>query len=177
MFSFKRSIIALVGVFVIVGALATLMPLVIRGQGGDNPFDRDTRRSFYVTKTFHNGSQAPSACATGYHMASLWEIFDTSNLRYDTELGFTSADSSFGPPSSAAASGWIRPGGGTSGGGTGIAGRSNCLAWMSASNMDNGTLVFLPWASWDDLNVTVISPWIASTNTCESSQRVWCMQD
>ena len=35
MFSFKRSLIALVGVLIIVGTLATLMPLVRRGQGGN----------------------------------------------------------------------------------------------------------------------------------------------
>ena len=85
MFSFKKSLLGLVGLLVIVGALATLMPLVSRGQGG-NPFDRDTRKSFYLTKTSHNGSQVLTACAEGYHMASLWEIFDTSNLRYDTAL-------------------------------------------------------------------------------------------
>jgi hypothetical protein len=27
-------------------------------------------------------------CAVGYHMASLWEIHEPSNLRYDTALGF-----------------------------------------------------------------------------------------
>ena len=33
-------------------------------------------RKFYLTKTEHNGAQALSACAPGYHMASLWEIHD-----------------------------------------------------------------------------------------------------
>jgi hypothetical protein len=107
MFSFKRSLIALVGLLVIVGTLATLMPLVSRGQGG-NPFNRDTRRSFYITQTTHTGSQALTACAEGYHMASLWEIFDTSNLKYDTVLGLTQDDSGFGPPSQIG--GWIRTG-------------------------------------------------------------------
>jgi hypothetical protein len=53
-------------------------------------------RKFYVTKTTHSGAQALSACAEGYHMASLREIFDTSNLRYDTELGGTTDDSEEG---------------------------------------------------------------------------------
>jgi len=60
MFNFKRSLIALVGVLVLVGALATLMPLVSRGQGG-NPLTRDTRRSYYLTQTTHIGSQALTA--------------------------------------------------------------------------------------------------------------------
>ncbi len=55
-------------------------------------------RKFYLTKTYHNGAQALSACATGYHMASMWEIHQPSNLRYDTDLGFIVADSGFGPP-------------------------------------------------------------------------------
>lgn len=76
MFNFKRSLIALFGVLVLVGALATMMPLVSRGQGG-NPFDRDPRKAYYLTQTTHNGGQARSACAAGYHMASLWEILDT----------------------------------------------------------------------------------------------------
>ena len=41
-------------------------------------------------------------------MASLGEIHDTSNLRYDTDLGLTLADSGFGPP---IVFGWIRTGG------------------------------------------------------------------
>ncbi len=50
-------------------------------------------RKFYLTRenTF-DGSEAPSACAAGYHMASLWEIFDPSNLVYDTALGHPSGD-------------------------------------------------------------------------------------
>ena len=56
-------------------------------------------RKFYLTQTGFTGSQALTACANGYHMASLWEILDPSNLRYNTTLGFTTQDSGFGPPS------------------------------------------------------------------------------
>jgi hypothetical protein len=56
-------------------------------------------RKFYLTRTTHTGAEALSACAGGYYMASMWEIHDPSNLRYDTELGFTRGDSGFGPPS------------------------------------------------------------------------------
>jgi hypothetical protein len=55
-------------------------------------------RKFYLTKPFHKADQALSVCAEGYHMASLWEIHDTSNLRYDRELGLTTVDSGFVPP-------------------------------------------------------------------------------
>jgi hypothetical protein len=41
MYSFKKSLVALVGLLVIVGALAILMPLVSRGQGNNGPQVRD----------------------------------------------------------------------------------------------------------------------------------------
>jgi hypothetical protein len=171
MFSFKRSLIALLGLLVIVGALATLMPLVSRGQGG-NPFNQDPRKSYYLTQTIHTGSQALTACAEGYHMASLWEIFDTSNLRYNTELGFNNPDSGFGPP--AGISGWIRTGYVDTD--FNFPGAGNCNAWTSASFADFGTDAALPIV-WDSLNVTVITPWISGTTTCNSNIKLWCMQD
>ena len=172
MFNFKRSLIALVGVLALVGTLATLMPLVSRGQGG-NPFNQDPRKSYYLTQTTHTGSQALTACAEGYHMASLWEIFDTSNLRYNTELGFNNADSGFGPPSGN--SGWIRTGGVPTN--FNFPGVGNCNAWISASSADRGTVAALT-PFWDSLNVTVITPWqSSSTTSCNSNIKLWCMQD
>jgi hypothetical protein len=95
-------------------------------------------RKFYLTKTFtHTGAETLSACAAGYHMASLWEIHDPTNLRYDTELGFTESDSGFGPPTHG---GWIRTGGAANT--VGGAGVGNCNAWKSASGADFGTIVF-----------------------------------
>ena len=38
-------------------------------------------RQYYVTTTYHYGADADDACASGYHMASLWEIMDPSNLK------------------------------------------------------------------------------------------------
>jgi hypothetical protein len=134
------------------------------------------QRKFYLTKPFtHTGAQTLSACAAGYHMASLWEIHDPTNLRYDTELGFTESDSGFGPPTHG---GWIRTGGvaNTVGG----AGVGNCNAWTSANGADFGTIVFLAndWATplfgWP---VTVVDPWVAQANTCDFPSRVWCVQD
>ena len=79
--------------------LAALLPLSGLGQTAvESPLKRDARRSFYLTKTTHTGAQALAACAEGYHMASLWEILNPSNLRYDTELGVVVGDSGFGPP-------------------------------------------------------------------------------
>jgi hypothetical protein len=108
MYSFRKSLLALLGLLVI--ALAALMPLVGRGQGNiPNVAQPFGPRKFYLTQTRHVGNEVLAVCAAGYHMASLWEIFDPSNLRYDTQLGFTLEDSGFGPPSFEG--GWIRTGG------------------------------------------------------------------
>ncbi len=56
-------------------------------------------RKFYLTGSPVDGAAASGACATGYHMASLWEIFDPSGLDYNTSLGMTLEDSAQGPPS------------------------------------------------------------------------------
>jgi hypothetical protein len=128
-------------------------------------------RKFYLTRTLHNGAQALSACAGGYHMASMWEILDPSNLRYDTDLGFTFADSGFGPPTSL---GWIRTGSQAS-----VAsniGSANCRAWTEAGGMDYGTIVGLN-ALWGLSDVTVVSPWVFGARGCSDPIHVWCVQD
>jgi hypothetical protein len=69
-------------------------------------------RQYYLTAagTYYDGSQATTACAEGYHMASMWELLDVSNLIYNTTLGFqhSSGDQGDGPP--AHADGWVRSG-------------------------------------------------------------------
>jgi hypothetical protein len=176
MFSFSKSLAALAGLLVIVVGLATLMPFAGRGQGNSPkvapPF---APRKFYLTQTTRDGSQALAACAGGYHMASLWEIHDPSNLHYDTTLGFTLADSGSGPPSSPLASGWIRTGSQSSA--TGVPGVGNCQAWTSNSSADRGTEVFLPDV-WNSPGVTLVSPWFTPLpSTCDNTRRVWCVQD
>ena len=42
---------------------------------------REARR-FYLSEDTGNGMTALSVCADGYHMASLWEVYDVSNLEY-----------------------------------------------------------------------------------------------
>ena len=127
-------------------------------------------RKFYLTKTEHNGAQALSACAPGYHMASLWEIVDPSNVRYNTDLGVTFTDSGFGPPS---ALGWIRTGFLTSD--SLEPGVANCDAWTSADAGRFGTLVGLH-SLWN-LPPTQISPWQGIARSCSTATRVWCVQD
>jgi hypothetical protein len=130
-------------------------------------------RSYYLTKGFYNGAQAPTACASGYHFASLWEIRDPSNLRYDTQLGLTRADSGQGPPTSFSFGGWVRTGYNNSV--SGVPGTGNCDNWTSLSSADLGTYARLPsdWTVAPDMGA-----WKVDTAPCtESLLRVWCVAD
>lgn len=138
------------------------------------------RRSFYLTTFDVSGAAALLNCAGGYHMASLWEMLDVSNLRYDTTLGEISADSGEGPPSFAAIAkkGWVRTG--SLSGGSG-AGSADCNAWTVSSSGVHGTWAALT-VGWDGLGtqpvVDWLGPWVTGTAACdESSVRVWCIED
>jgi hypothetical protein len=169
MFSFKKSLTVFPGLLVIIAVFSALVPLVSRGQGGGgNPFNRDSRTSFYLTKTTHDGSQALTACTAGYHMASLYEVLDPSNLSYETQLGFSHDDSGVGPATGVR--GWIRTGNPAR---TDDSLGGNCNAWTSANNAD-GTFVFL---AFEEESLVVVSPWRAATAPCFISFQVWCVQD
>jgi hypothetical protein len=129
-------------------------------------------RKFYLTKITHTGDQALSACAAGYHMASLFEIHDPTNLRYNTELGITSEDSGFGPPKNF---GWIRTGYDAST--VNLPGVANCNKWMSASATDSGSVVAQTTFWSEPSAVSPVAPWIPGVVTCSSQVPVWCVQD
>jgi hypothetical protein len=132
-------------------------------------------RGYYLARgtNLFTGGQALTACVTGYHMASLWEIHEPSNLRYDTALGITQDDSGSGPPSSSP--GWIRTGFATNT--SGGLGSQNCAAWTSSSSSDQGTLVSLDSAWNSGATVSPITPWAALGETCDILAPVWCVQD
>jgi hypothetical protein len=127
-----------------------------------------TPRRFYLSNSV-SGAEALTACAAGFHMASLWEIHDTSSLRYDTTLGSTRDDSGGGPPQS---HGWVRTGNQSSS--TATPGQGNCENWTSTSSVSAGTSVrpvavwFFPEASF---------PWEAFASSCSSLAGVWCVED
>ena len=137
-------------------------------------------RQFYLTKTTHNGIQAPTACEEGYHFASIWELVDPSALEYNGSLGRTSPDSGAGPPTqltgfgySIAARGWVRTGYASYGGGT--PGRGNCNAWLSDSDSHSGSVANLPsdWLGGEQ----DVGLWNADVRACNTFYRVWCVQD
>lgn len=133
-----------------------------------------TARGYYQTGALTNGSGALTACAAGYHMATLAEIFNTAALRYAEEVAGAAqaADSGNGPPYGFA--GWIRTGTATSVANT--IGQGNCSLWTSSAAANFGTTLVLD-TSWKGAAPSNISPWNAVTATCDSSRRVWCVQD
>jgi len=132
---------------------------------------KDSGRHFYLTSVNFPADEAPSVCTTGFHMATLWEILDVSNLIYDYDHpdAYTKGDSGFGPPSNWY--GWVRTGYNSSSVNT--AGMANCSAWTSTTSGDYGTIVRLA-SNW----VTApgeIGTWDASTWGCGGTAPVWCV--
>jgi hypothetical protein len=135
----------------------------------------DSRRAFYVTTTVHDGDEASGACDSGFHMASIWEILDPSNLRYDTGRGITRSDSGSGAPQSVV--GWIRTGNTASTSNT--PGIGNCDGWSDDSSGSSGTYALLPdpgSLSWGATAIR-ISPWTAVAWFCSEELQVWCVED
>ena len=174
----KDSVNAFGLLLMVTAAAAIVLPLVSRGQGGSqNAPPLRTLRKFYVTQTTHAGNEALSGCNAGYHMASMWEILDVSNLQYETSLGLTRPDSGSGPPTLGI--GWIRTG--MDPGGNNEVGTANCLAYTNADHDRSGTRVFLPrvWTISPNpiLPEVIVSPWVADVSPCDQGAHVWCVQD
>ncbi len=140
---------------------------------GDPTLVNLATRSYYQTSATFAGNAALTACASGYHMATLAEIFDTSALRYAKEVAgaVQGQDSGNGPPYSI--TGWIRTGVGS--GTNNQVGAGNCQLWTSNNAAHFGTTVAHnpDWLG----AVTNISPWSGVTFTCNNARRVWCVQD
>jgi hypothetical protein len=130
---------------------------------------------YYLTNaSSYVGSQPKDACAIGYHMASLWEILDPSNLRYNVNLGYYREDIGMGPPS--ATFGWIRTGYDSDDGSIHGPGQANCSTWDSGSSGDYGTVVRLP-SDWANTAQQDISVWDAALRECSAVAPTWCVAD
>lgn len=127
-------------------------------------------RQFYLSSlNSYDGSNADTAFATGYHFASLWEILDPSNLKYNTVLGFTRLDSGSGPPTVA---GWVRTGY-WSNNSPNIAGQANCNTWTTTSDYGTSAGLVSNWnAGTEDMHV-----WEVFSPECSGTGRVWCVED
>ena len=135
-------------------------------------------RQYYLTVFDYTGSEADGSdgngagvCAEGYHFASLWEILDPSNLKYNTTLGPTGReDSGQGPPSYM--SGWVRTGWEVSTSST--VGRGNCNLWSSNDSGHYGTSAYLPH---DWTTATGPHVWVTNSRSCNTTPKVWCVAD
>jgi hypothetical protein len=159
------------------GALFEMDGRSVRANAETEEVPAYSMRQYYLSQTQVVGSAALQACATGYHMASLWEIHEPSNLKYNTKLGVTTTDSGFGPPTydNGMYLGWVRTGYRSYNPDT--PGEGNCDAWTSTDGW--GTTVFLP-SSWSGNAPSFdISPWWNpnSGTSCSSQQSVWCVQN
>ena len=140
----------------------------------------DARRGFYLTFSTHKGGPGTevgplNACESGYHMASIYEILDPSNLRYATEVAnaATKGDSGQGPPQATA--GWVRTGDDSSFS-SAIHGLDNCSVW-SQSAVGFGTMVGV-FDFWNGTTATTRNaPWASLLELCSGDQRVWCVED
>ena len=135
------------------------------------------RRQYYLTEDSFKGSKPSGSngsgagvCANGYHFASLWEILDPSNLKYDTVLGDDRLDSGKGPPSFTL--GWVRTG--SSSYNRPSPGRANCSNWEFESGF--GTVVSLT-TNWTDSSNRDIFVWDAALQSCSQIVQVWCMEN
>ena len=132
----------------------------------------DDRRQFYLAKVNSEADQALSACAGGYHMASLWEILDVSNLSYayGHPAAYTKDDSGAGPPSYW--NGWVRTG--WNGSSENSAGQANCDNWSQKAT-GFGTIVRLVNA-WGTTPGEIFT-WDATAFQCTGVAPVWCVED
>lgn len=132
-------------------------------------------RRFYLSLSDQLTGGEPrdaGSCAEGFHMASLWEIYDVSGLRYDDTRGYNFPNSDGGPP--AGEPGWIRTGWVPSSIAT--PGEANCIGWGTGFG-SSGTTVALgtDWdASGPDPKLGV---WRVGVASCDAPQRVWCVED
>lgn len=157
---------------VLVPLLLTLTDSRVEAEGAAATSLRaNGMRQYYLTQTGAAGASASTHCAAGYHMASMWEIADPSNLSYNTSLGMTSPDSGSGPTTEYI--GWVRTG--YVANDTSTPGRANCLTWQSSGAGDYGSAARLPndWgAGADDLGV-----WDVGAYLCYNNFPVWCVED
>jgi len=127
------------------------------------------RKFFYLSKTTHAGTQVQSACDAGYHMASLWEIFDLGEVEYENQLGHNHpalTDQGDGPPAGFA--GYVQMGRGST--------TENCAGWNTLSAVSNGMIARLN----NNLRTAASAasdPWLLGLSACDTPQRVWCVQD
>jgi hypothetical protein len=138
-------------------------------------------RKYYRTATSYLPTETLTACATGYHFASIWELIDPSNLEYAGEHPDASAiedDMGEGPPTGGPfpRHGWVRTGHNDDV--SAVPGQANCNTWASTSDTEYGTTagLTLDWLSATSYKAD-ISVWDVGILSCDTSYGVWCVED
>ena len=169
LFDVRTLLLALI--LTIVGASYTIANVVVIPLEGDTA----KARMYYLTDNTKTANAAKTACDTGYHMASMFELLDVSNLRYDHLRGYVPSNSDQGEGPPAGAEGWIRTG--VSASISSVPGQGNCAAWTGTDGGYYGTYAYLE-SSWNSTPTTTeTNPWGAKTITCDAIRRVWCIQN
>jgi hypothetical protein len=135
-------------------------------------------RSYYLTTGTFDGAHALTACAVGYHVASFFEIRETTLLRYNTTLGLTCADCGSGPPATDV--GWYRTSWYSQAPQL-TRGENNCLAWTSNLSTNYGTAIGLynNYQGFDQVYEFQVhlGTWNAVEVSCDTPMRVWCVEN
>ncbi len=155
-------------------------PTIVGAAGGGGNACDDSGcpryRRYYMSFEDADGAAATSACALGFHMASLWEIHDPSHLSYDWTIAGTLSNRDTGPGPVAGIYAWVRTGNLATGLSGGQPGRDNCLGWTTNSGGYFGTSAAL--SIWWDQPALGGQPWVAQSVACSAAfMSTWCVED
>jgi len=164
----------LVGLLVGLVASLLLLTLILTGESrvatasGAAETTADGMRQFYLSWGWFSTPDSPSACVQGYHFASLWEIADPSNLKYNTYYGRDKDDSGEGPPSGY----FARVRTGYSSNNSNTVGQANCNNWSSSTGYGTKAALLPNWSSSPDIGV-----WDVIAGECDETATIWCIED
>jgi len=126
-------------------------------------------RSFYLTVDRYQGNSTKTACAVGYHFASISELAGWKSMVYNTVLGLTVDDRE----GTMGGEGWARV--------VVLNDWDNCYDWTSNLHDENGLAVVGETAGLSMYRLATdpsSSPWNFSGHQyCDETLRVWCVSD
>lgn len=137
----------------------------------DGSCSSDGRRRYYLTPATYDGANADAACASGFHMATIYELSEPGGLHYDRTRGFVYGAST--PPTGVF--GWS--GSGQPPYSSDLPGLGDCDGFGTVAPGKSGTVLRLP-INWDPANQQGAPwKWSAEPRACATPQRVWCVED
>ena len=153
------------------GVVTDLPPTVTAGV-------QASAKTYYLTVTGFTGSDAITACDSGFHMASISEIQDPISLQYAPRgipaYDPAQASDQFQYPDH---TGWVRTEADSL---TGLV--YNCDDWRSSSDQQSGTMM-MRGSLWGENGRSLYNSdpaaWWQATRTasCSLPEHVWCVED